>query len=349
MLLTKAIAKGNAQQERVIDGHYQAVNAWRDDARHALPEIFINAGQSPRDLYREWDNQTVPQFRLDEGDNILNRLMPLSRSLPIGRTVLENARASDAGNFQQSMTGEHGSVFDNVDYDLDGTIIPVNSNGFKRNWREGEQLSLEQFDDASNQQREATRTHRQGVIGTFMDGHKDKSGQIIVEKGLSWSGVRADSRVDQVDLGAGGLNIDFTSAVTTGEDFRNAWIALAQRRAVDNKVAAPATFFVSLEIYFNMARKFSENYNSGSILDNLLTVPGVAGIEMSSVLLGNQVLSFPVSSQYVQPLVGMGVSTIACPRPAWNSPFAFEVVSAIGWNIKTDFGSTNRAVQYAAS
>ncbi len=350
MIFNESLANGNAQILRVMNGQYSAVNSWRDDPRHALnPAMFTNAGQSPLDLYREWDNQTVTEFRLDEGDNILNRLMPLARSLPIGRTVLENARASDNGKFQQSMTGEHGSVFDNTDYDTDGTIVPVSSNGFKRNWREGEQLSLEQFDDASIQQSEAVRTHRQGVIGSFMDGHRNTDGVLITEKGLTWAGVRADARVDQIDLGGGGLNVDFTSAATTGEDFRNAWIAMSEQRYITNKVTAPATYFVSNEIYFNMARKYSTNYNSGSILDNLMTVPGVAGIEPSSVLTGNQVLSMPMSSTYIQPLVGMGVSTIACPRLAWNAPFAFETVSAIGWNIKTDFGSTNRAVQYASS
>ena len=349
MVFNSALASTEAQK-RAMANQYAIVNANRDDSRHALPEeMFTNAGRKPLDLYREWDSQTITQFRLDEGDNILNALMPLARSLPIGRTILEGARSSDAGAFTQSMSGETGSIFDNVDYDSDKTLIPISQNGFKRNWREGEQLSLEDFDDASIQQMEATRTHRQGVIGSFMDGHKDANGQFIVEDGVTWEGVRADSRVDQVDLGAGGLNVDLSASATTGASIYNTFLELSRIRAVDNKVAMSAPFFVSPTIYFNMQRPFSDQYDGGSIMKKCMEIEGITSFTMSSVLVGNQVLSFPMSSQYVQPLVGMGVSTIALPRLAWNSPFAFEVVSAIGWNIKTDFGSTNRAVQYAAS
>ena len=350
MLLDKALYKGNAAALRVLNTQFDDVKNQRLQAGNAaFNNMVVNAGSRPDQLYLEWDQETVRQFRLDEGDNILNRLMPLGRPVPIGRTVLGNTRSSDMGSFKQSMTGEHGSVFDNVDYDSDKAIIPVGSNGFKRNWRENQQLSLEAFDDAAIQQSEAIRTHRQGVIGSFMDGHTDDDGNLIVVDGVSWAGVRADSRVDQIDLGAGGLNIDFTSASLSGLDFYNGWLSLAQTRYVTNKITAPAVWFVSNEIFWNMQRQYNANDTQGKIMAQLLTIPGVAEIVPSSVLTGNQVLSLVLTTQYIQPLVGMGVSTIACPRMKWNDPFAFEVVSAIGWQIKTDFGSLNSAAQYAAS
>jgi hypothetical protein len=348
MIFDPKLCKGNAAALRVMNSQYSVVNAQRDDSRHALPaEMFANTGTKPLDLYKEWDSQTIQQFHLDEGDNILSRLMPLARSISIGRTILEGARSSDAGKFSQSMTGEEGSYFDNVDYDLSQTIVPISQNGFKRNWREGVQLTLEDFNDAAIQQSEATRTHRQGVIGSFMDGHLNKDGEFISEKGVTWQGVRNDSRVDQIDLGVGGLNIDLTTA-TSGQDIYDAFLAMAKQRAVDNKVAAPAVYFVSLDILYNLTKDFSTNFAGKSIKDKLLEIPGISSIESSSILVGNQVLSIPLDANYIQPVVGMGVSTIALPRPAWNSPFAFEVVSAIGWNVKTDFGSTNRALQYAS-
>lgn len=349
MIFDKALCKGNAAAIRVMNAQYSIVNAQREDSRHALPiEMFANSGTKPLDLYREWDTQTIQEFRLDEGDNILNALMPLARGLNIGRTILEGARSSDAGKFSQSMSGEEGSYFDNVDYDLSQTLVPISQNGFKRNWREGQMLSLEDFNDAAIQQSEATRTHRQGVIGSFMDGHKNKDGQYISEKGVTWKGVRADTRVDQIDLGVTGLNIDLTTE-TSGQAIYNAFLAMAKQRAVTNKVAAPATYFVSLEILYNMTKDFSTTFAGKSVKDKVLEIPGIGSIESSSVLVGNELLSLPLNSMFVQPVVGMGVSTIALPRPAWNSPFAFEIVSAIGWNVKTDFGSTNRAVQYASA
>lgn len=350
MLFDKKLYAGNSAALRTIGGQFSDVLNQRNQVGNAaLHQMMVNAGARPDQLYQEWDQQTIRQFRLDEGDNILNRLMPLSRPVPIGRLVLGSTRSSDVGVFQQSLTGEHGSVFENVDCDTDKAIIPVSSNGFKRNWRENQQLSLESFDDASVQQAESVRTHRQGVISSFMDGHKDKDGNLISVDGVSWAGVRSDSRVDQVDLGAGGLNVDFTSAALTGENFVAGFIQLAQRRYITNKIMAPATYFVSNEIYWNMARDYSDNKGDNTILQRCMTIPGVGEIVPSSVLSGNQVLSLVLSTQYIQPLTGMAVSTVAIPRLKYNDPFAFEVVSAIGWQVKTDFETQNSAAQYASS
>jgi hypothetical protein len=347
-VFSKELAKNNAQQLRVMKSNYDEVNKIRNSGKSGLtPELFVNMGSKPADLYREFDTQTVQQFRLDEGDAILNPLMGLARSIGIGRYVLEYSRSSDAGNFYQSMSGEVLSAADKVDYDTDSTIIPINVTTFKRPWREGEMFSQEQFDDSVIMQSEHVRTHRQGVISSFLDGHKDKDGNLLTYKGNSWAGVRSSAKVDQVDLGT--LGYDFTSSDTTGAEFHAGFLALAQRRAVDNKVNMDAAYFVSNSIYWNMAREYSTAYNKGTILQDVLTVPGVGSITPSSVLTGNQVLSMVVSPQYLQPIVGMQVSTIAKSRPDWDSPLAFDIVSAIGWQIKTDFGSTNTAIQYAAS
>lgn len=353
----KDVKAGNSPTLNAMRAQYAYVNAHRDDPRHALPKSLFsglrvnagsvglvgNMGASPRDLYREFDNTTIRQFRLDEGDNILNRLMPLARSVNLGRTILEGARASGAGKFQTSMSGELSVIYDNVDYDTEKFIIPIHQNGFKRNWREGMQLSLDSFDDAVTQSAEAVRTHRNGVIDYMLDGTD------IVHDGVGWEGFRNDSRVHQVDLGAGGLNIDFTSTTASGADVRDGWIALRDQLWLENKVSAPATYFVSNEAMSNFERYYSDNYASGTILDHLKLVSMVADIVPSSKLIGNQVLAIPLQSQFIQPIVGQAVSVIAMPRPSYNSPFAFDVVSAIGIKVSNDFEGVNKGVMYASS
>lgn len=344
MIFNQALAKGNSANLAFMKQQYADLVANRRDPRHALPaEMFANAGKRPADLYQEFDDQVVEQFHLDEGDAILSRLMPLARSLPIGRTVLANARSSDSGQFQTSMSGEIPVIYDNVDYDTDKAIVPIHQNGFKRNWREGEQMSLEGFMDAVIQQSEAVRTHRKGVVDYMLDGSD------ITHDGVTWAGFRGDSRVDQVDLGAGGVNFDFTDSAQTGEDFVAAWLTLAERRYITNRVAAPATWFVSNEIWWNMQRDYSAAKGDNTILDRVRAIVTVSEIVPSSKLVGNQVLSMPLSRDFVQPLVGMAVSTIALPRLNYRDPFAFDVVSAIGVQVKSDFESGNTAVQYASS
>lgn len=362
MIFDKSLAKNDAQNIRNMDAQFAAINKERQMSETVgfgsmkIPPQFAfnsatgqqmktNAGINPQDLFREFDRTTVEEFRLDEGDAILNPLMGLSRSLPYGRTIYQFTRASDAGNFQQSMSGEIGTVFDNVDYDSDKTLIPVNTTGYKRNHREYEQLTLEDFDDVVNLQREDVRRHRNGLIDSFLDGHKDNDGNLIQHDGVAWGGVRSDARVDQVTL-----TVDLTSRTATQEAIRNQFLALVERRYITNKITEAATFFVSNEIYFNLQRNYNEQFEwGGNLLMVIKTLTGIVDIVPSSKLIGNQVLSFPMSNRYVQPLVGRGLGSIQCPRLKWNDPYAWENVSAIGWMIKTDFGSTNRAVQYASS
>lgn len=348
MLIFDQSLANNASDRRWMNAQYDELMANRRDARHRLPEqMFTNAGTRPFQLYQEFDDNVIPEFHLDEGENILMALMPLARSLPVGREVLKNSRASDSGSFSQSMTGEQATIYDGIDYDLDGTIIPINKNGFKTSWRENATLTLESFDDTSNKQREALRTHRKGIVESMMNGHKDTNGNFIVVDGLSWQGFRADGRVDQVDLSAGQYQFDFTDNTTSGVDFFNAWKNLAERRMVVNNVVEGAKWWVPTSVYWNMQRLYGANDTQGTIYQQLLTIPGVDSIEPSSTLIGNEVLSIPVLRKYIELPVGMAISTIARSRPEWNSPIAFDVVSAVGFNVKTDFEGQNKAIQFA--
>lgn len=350
MVFNLATAKPDSKFNMIQQ--YDGLKANRDDSRHALPveilkpnqvvKMAVNAGINPTDLYQEFDSNIVTQFHLDEGEAILSRLMPLSKSISIGRTVDVYARASGMGGFETSMSGETSVIHDQVNYDSDKAIVPIHRNGFKRPFRQAEQFGLEGFQDLTTMQMQAVRTHKKGLIDFFMNGTTAKA------EGIGWNGFRADSRVDQVDLGASGENIDFTSALT-GKEFYAGFKALAERRYVDNNITAPATWFVSNQIWWKMDEDYSDEKGDNTILQRVMKIPGVGEIVPSSVLTGNEILSMPLSSEYVQPIVGAGVSTIALPRPQYNSPLAFDVMSAIGIQVKSDFATGNKAVQYAAS
>lgn len=303
-----------------------------------------NAGLNPRDLFREFDPTTVRERRLDEGRNILYRLMPQSRSLPIGRTIFSFARSSGQGEFQTSMDGDVNIIYDNTDYDTDQTLIPLHQNGFKRQWREQNQLSQEAFDDAAVQQEEGIRRHEIGLVGYLLDGTN------LVHNGASWNGFRNDTRVDQIDLSQGTFQFDFTASGTTGEDYFAAWLRLDQRRVVANRVTMPATWFVSYQVWYRMMEDYSDDKGDNTIYERCMKAPSVMEIIPTDALTGNQILSMPTgTSAYVQPLVGMGMSTIALPRQFYRDPYEFEVASALGLMVKNDFEGTNRGVQYASS
>ena len=318
------------------------INEGRFSGEMKANGLKANAGRIPAEVFREFDNVTVERMKLDEGDAFLNDLMPMSRSLPIGKLTFENRRASDAGNVQTSMTGQIGVKFDSVDFSIDGTIIPVHDNGYSRNWREFSAGESEGFDALIDDQRENVSAHRNHLADTFLDGHKDKNSQLIVVDSRSWAGMRADSRVAQIDLGAGGINFDFTDQTKTGDEIKNAFIQIRDVMRITNKCSVDLVYYVSEEIASNFERKFSTQYNAQTIEAELMQLRGVSAIKSSSKLgsaaatAGNEMMALPMNG-LVRPLVGMGVSTIAQPRQVYNANYDFIVASAVGWEVRTDY------------
>jgi hypothetical protein len=348
-LVANSIAAKRQLRERDAIRSCFNINEQRFGGEYRAHGLKANAGRIPDEVFREFDNVTVERMKLDEGDAFLNDLMPMSRALPIGKLTFENRRASDAGNVQTSMTGQIGVKFDNVDFSIDGTIIPVHDNGFSRNWREFSAGQSEGFDVLIDDQRENVSAHRNHLADTFLDGHKDKNSQVIVVDTRKWEGMRNDARVVQIDLGAGGVNFDFTDQTKTGDQIKNAFIEIRDTMRITNKCTSDLTYYVSEEIASNFERKFSTQYDAQTIEAELMQLRGVAGIKASSklgsaaVIAGNELMAFPMNG-LVRPLTGMGVSTIAQPRQVYNANYDFIVASAIGWEVRTDFFNNSCAM-----
>lgn len=307
-------------------------------------QMATNAGLIPQDVYQEFDNITVTRMRSDDGDTFLNDLLPLSSSVNIGKLVSRFRQASDAGNAQTSMTGQTGVLLDQVEYTYDGTIIPVHDTGFGRNWREWNAQQSEGFDALIDDQRESVATLRTKLCDTFLDGHKDKQGNTIVVDGLSWTGMRNDSRVAQVDLGAGGVNFDFTDTTKTYSEIEDAFKEVRDTLWITNKCEQEATYYVSREIMSNIERESSENASMGKVLQRLAGLTGVASIKVTSKLTGNELMGYPLDSNRIRPKVGMAVNTVSMPRALYNDNYNFVVWAAIGWQIRTDFADNTCAL-----
>lgn len=310
--------------------------------------IAVNQGLIPQDVYQEFDNVTVERFRSDDGDTFLNDLLPLSRSVSIGKLVHKFRRASDAGQTQTSMTGQIGVKMDQVEYSYDGTIVPVHDTGFFRNWREWNAQTSEGFDALIDDQRESVAALRVKLADSFLDGHKDANGQFIVVDGLDWQGMRADSRVAQVNIGSSGINFDFTDTDQTFAQIEAAFKEVRDVLWITNNSMKDATYYVSREIASNMERNSSEFASSeNKVLERLSSLQGVAAIKTSSKLSGNEFMAFPLDGEAVRPIVGMGLNTVAMPRPVYNSNYEFAVWGAIGFSVRTDF-SDRKASLFAA-
>lgn len=315
--------------------HEQSFNALQRQAG-----FVANEGLIPQDVYQEFDNVTVERFRSDDGDAFLNDLLPLSRSVSIGKLTHQFRRASDAGQTQTSMTGQIGVKMDQVEFNYDGTIIPVHDTGFFRNWREWNAMQSEGFDALIDDQRESVAALRRRLADNFLDGHTDGEGNFITVDGLDWQGMRADSRVASINIGVSGINFDFTDTTKTFEQIEAAFKQVRDVLWITNNCQRDATYYVSREIASNMERNSSEFASSeNKILQRLASLQGVAAIKTSSKLSGNEMMAFPLDGESVRPIVGMGLNTVAMPRPVYNSNYEFAVWGAVGFSVRTDFSN----------
>jgi hypothetical protein len=321
-----------------------AANEMAFAAAQRAAGVQVNEGLIPQDVYQEFDNVTVTRFRSDEGDTFLNDLLPLSRSVNIGKLVHKFRKSSDAGQTQTSMTGQIGVKMDQVEYLYDGSIIPVHDGGFFRNWREWNAQQAEGFDALIDDQRELVSSLRQRLADTFLDGQKDKDGNYIVVDAISWKGMRNDTRVAQVELGATGINFDFTDTTKTYAEIEAAFKQVRNVLWITNNCEQDATYYISREIASNFERNSSESYDSQPILNRLAQLQGVADIKPSSKLSGNEMMAFPLDDRFVRPVVGMGLNTVAMPRPVYNSNYEFVTWGAIGWEVRTDYSSQKCAL-----
>lgn len=304
--------------------------------------LNVNAGLIPLDVYQEFDRVGVEVMTLDDGDAFLNDLAPLSKSVGIGTLVSKFRQASDAGRAQTSMSGHIGIKMDQVEHKYDGAIVPITDGGFECQWRENAAQTAAGFDSLIDDQREVNKTIKRSLADQFLDGHRDTSGNIIVVDSVSWSGMRADARVEQIDLGAGGLNFDFTDKTKTGAEIKSAMLDIRDKMRIDNKCSQPLWIYISELVATNFDRRFSEAYDSTTIMQELTTLMGIAGFKPSSKLVGNEVMGFPHDGS-VRPLVGMGLNTVAMPRPIYNSNHQFAVWTATGFQVKEDYNGNTCA------
>lgn len=301
--------------------------------------LQVNEGLIPQDVYQEFDNVTVERMRSDDGDTYLNDLLPLSTSVSIGKLVQKFRRASDAGNAQTSMGGQNGVLMDQVEYNYDGSIIPIHDDGFGRGWREFNAQSSEGFDALIDDQRETIDNLRKHIATQFLDGHVDKDGNNIVVDGVSWGGMRNDTRVAQVSL-----VFDFTDSAQTGEAIKQAFIdEIRNVMWINNNCGSDLTYYVSREIASVWEKRFSDNYDAKTVNQEIASLMGVAAVKVTNMLSGNQIMGMPLDGK-VRPVSGMGINTVAMPRSVYNSDYNFVTWGAIGFQVRTDYAGQTCAV-----
>ncbi|MGB2063593.1 MAG: major capsid protein [Marinomonas gallaica] len=323
----------SASSLRQAQAQFAETQQRRAFANNKEQKMFGNAAAViPRDVYLEFDSVTKKIMRNDEGDTILNDLLGLSRAIDIGKIEYKYRRVSDSGNAVTTLSGQTAITMDKAAYSYDSAIVPVHQDGFGREWRELAGLRSEGFDALIDDQENSVRAVRRQMVDYILDG----SG--VTFNGITWSGLRNDSRVASVDLGGSGLNVDLTSGAVTAQTVRDTFKSLRDTLRITNNVSGQITFYVSREIMSNLERYYSDNDGGyGTMLDAVLALNGIAAVKESAKLVGNELFAMELSSSVIQPLVGMSVSTIPLDRPNPMDAYNFMTWGAMGIQVKTDY------------
>lgn len=330
-------AERNAGAQAAAD--FIARAQFRGMAEQAPRLDAVNAVDDIRRLYRAFDTTVLQQFEPNTEFTLLNDLMPLSRSVRLEQSRYDYARTGGRGWAHTSMSGQVGEALDARSYTFDGTMVPIHDSGFKFEWRDPIFNSPSALQSQSDAQRGSVEDVQRRYVDYIYNGFRDKAGAFAVFDGLTWKGLKDDERVAQVDLGASGLNVDFTSSSATSQALRAGAIALRDQLRRINNQYADQTWYVSGEIISNLERYFSDNFQSGTIMSEILKLTGIVAIKEDGQLSGNEIVIVPLRAGVIAPIVGQAIGTVASPRPEYNSDYIWRTWGAMGLMVKQDINN----------
>jgi len=310
--------------------HFAAHNAQFLGANGMFP-VANAAAIIPQDVYREFESQTKELMRAPNL-TLLNDLLPLAKGLPVGKIEHIYRQVSDSGVVVTDLEGVSPVELDKADYTYDSTIKVVHKTGFGRSWMEMEGQRSEGFDGLVDDQANSVRLMQETIASHIYNGVD------VTFKGTSADGIKDSSKVASVDLDASGLNVDLTSASTTGEAFRSAFISMRDALRITNNARGPVTFYVPQAVLSNMERYFStSDIGFGTILEAIRRLEGIADVKEDANLSGNECIGVILDSNYIRPLIGMAVTTVPLVRSNPFDNYNFITWANVGLEIKTDY------------
>ncbi len=300
-----------------------------------IRQLKVNEGFIPQDVYKDFDRDIKKEQLNDRGMPFINRLVPRAKSVGIGKLTSNYAQSSEIGIVQSSMSGQQGILADAIEHQFDGFPIVVHDTATEVNWRQFASANSEGYDLLRENVQSSVRAMNEHFATSFLDGIKDKDGNFITVDTRVWKGLRNETHVEQVDLGVGDINFDFTDKTKTGEEIKDAFLAVRNKLRVDNNFTGDIFFTISVEIETVWEGRFSPQYESRTIQQELTGMAGVSGFEMSRKFSGNEFMGLPESDE-VRPIIAMPVSTIILPRRLHSDNYRAVTSSVMGWEAKND-------------
>lgn len=303
---------------------------------HMSPEILAcNAfGEYGQKFWQQLDAQVVALRGQTVGMEVLEDLLPIQKTLGIGKTVgTYNVRGDIADDVQISMDGQAPYSFDHPDYDSDGDPVPVFTAGYGVNWRLAAGLNTVGIDLVLDAQESKLRKYNEMLVGYLFDG----SDAISVD-GKRGQGLRNHRHTKKINLGngAGGVSIDLTTASQQELiDFFSKGAFGQNARA--NYVSAYDVVWVSPEVWANMDSDYiNGGVISGTVRERIIARSKIKDIRETYKLQGNEFMGYERRSDVLRPLVGMTTGIVPLPRPLPQTNYNFQIMGAMGVQVLAD-------------
>jgi hypothetical protein len=246
-----------------------------------------------------------------------------------------------------SIDGQAPYSFDHADYSSDGDPIPVFTAGYGVNWRHAEGMRTVGMDLVLDSRAAKLRKFYKEVVGYMLDG----SDKINVD-GKAGQGLKNHRNTIKVNLGAAGANINLTTATQAvlAAFFTSGAFGTAAR---NNFVDAYDVLWISPQIMANLMKPATVSIggdtllSGGTVLDAIKPFIPAREVRQTFKLSGNEILGYQRRQDVVSPLVGMALGDVPLPRPLPQTNFNYQLMSAMGLQIKRD-GENRSGVIYAA-
>lgn len=301
---------------------------------HMTPEMLAcNAAAGyTREFWQEVDRMVVQTREETIGMEMLTDLLSIQTTLPIGKTVKSYNIVGDiADDVSISIDGQAPHSFDHTDYDSDGDPVPVFLAGFGVNWRHAAGLSTVGLDLVLDSQMAKMKVYNENLVSYALDGKST-----ITVEGRQGQGLRNHRNTKKINLGASGSNIDLTAA-TTAELLTFFTKGAFFDNAIDNYVRVYDVVWVSPQIKANLASDYAVNgVIKGTIEQELMARGKVREFRETYALSGNEFLGYERKQSTVTPLVGMTTGVTPLPRMMPNSNYNFQIMGAMGMQVKKD-------------
>lgn len=355
-------ANSDAQQQRVLESQLREVNQQRiaaEASNGTMSELLrrtlglktnsgaekyfddqlmsVNSGLTPADAYREMDKVSeIVRNPIGEFAT-LGRVMGFSKSVDIGKQVLEYRKVSGLSNgAKTSMSGQTGVNIDHTSVSYAGTIVPIHDYGFGRGFREIAAMRADGYDALVDDAREADLVIRRKLVDYLWNGSS------LELKGNTWGGIKGDANVVQSTF-----TLDLLDPSTQPLDIYNLIKQNRDTLRIANNLGMEMDLVVSREFFSVMEQPFTlQQTGFGKLMDMLKSIDGIREIYADPQLTSNEFALLHIGFEGLSAVTGMALSTVAVPRQIYNDDFQFIKACATGFLARSDYND-NKACLYA--